>query len=211
MQPVGKSTEERIAGLALLKEDSKEGKAARKELRELILYMYHETHALGLEMGHKYFSSALYDADEPDAWTPPGREAEDAILYYEPCSFPGRRLPHVWLRQELPSTLVSTHDLAGKGDFCLLTGVGGQRWEKAAANVGEELGLPIKAVSIGAGQDWVDVYLDWAEKRGVEEDGALLVRPDLFCAWRSQTCLESAELCTNKLRDVMSNILGWSR
>lgn len=207
----GKSMEERTARLRLLKEQSERGAAARKQFQDAIRYMHHETHALGLEMGHKYFSSAIYDADEPEAWTAPGREAEDPILYYEPCSFPGRRLPHVWLGQEVPCKLISTHDLAGKGDFCLFTGVGGQNWKQAAAIVSKRLGLPIKSVSIGAGQDWVDVYFDWALKRGTEEDGALLVRPDLFCAWRTPRCLGSPEQCTTKLEEVMTSILGWHK
>ena len=207
-QPSGKSLEDRVAGIKLLKEESEGGKAARKHLQESLEYMQHESHGLGIEMNHKYFSPAVYDADEPEPWAPPGREAEDAILYYEPCSFPGRRLPHVWLGQEVPSKLISTHDLAGKGDFCLFTGVGGQKWKDAASAVSKELGLHIKAVSIGARQDWVDVYFDWARKRGIDEDGALLVRPDLFCAWRSQRCLENVEACTRKLRMVMRSILG---
>lgn len=177
----GKSMEEKTARLRLLKEESPEGAAARKQFAKSIRYMHHETHALGLEMGHKYFSSALYDADEPEPWSPPGREADDPILYYEPCSFPGRRLPHVWLGQDVPCKPISTHDLAGKGDFCLFTGPGGQNWKQAAQAVGKKLGLSIRSVSIGAGQDWIDLYLDWELKRGIEEDGALLVRPDLFC------------------------------
>lgn len=211
MQPQpGKTMEERTAGLKLLKEESEAGRASRKHFQELVKYMYHETHALGLEMGHKYFSQAIVDTDEPEPWMPPGREADDAVLYYEPCSFPGRRLPHIWLGQEIPTKMVSTHDLAGKGDFCLFTGNGGQAWKEAAESVNKQLGLPIRAVSIGAQQDWVDVYFEWAEKSGIEEDGALLVRPDLFCAWRSQRCPGSAEECTAKLGQVMRSILGWN-
>lgn len=185
----GKSMDERTARLRLLKEQTKEGEAARKQLAEAVRYMHHETHALGLEMGHKYFSSALYDADEPEPWSPPGREADDPILYYEPCSFPGRRLPHVWLGQEAPSKPVSTHDLAGKGDFALFTGPGGDHWEQAATAVSKRLGLSIKSIGIGAGQEWRDMYFDWELKRGTEESGALLVRPDLFCKSRIPACL----------------------
>lgn len=177
----GKTMEERTAGLRALKEQTKEGEAVRKKLHEAVRFMHHEVHALGLEIGHKYFSSAIYDADEPEPWTPPGREAEDPILYYEPCSFPGRRLPHVWLGQDVPCKPISTHDLAGKGDFTLFTGPGGDFWKQAAAIVGKKLGLTIKSVGIGAGQDWRDMYFEWELKRGTEEDGALLVRPDLFC------------------------------
>ena len=209
MQPPGKTLEERTAGIKALKAETEEGRQKRIEFREAVQYMHHETHALGLEMGHKYFGTGIYDADEEKPWTPPGREAEDPILYYEPCSYPGRRLPHVWLGHEVAGPLISTQDLAGKGKFCLFTGPMGQSWKAAAADVSKELGLPITAVSIGAKQDYNDIYQDWAGKRGIEEDGALLVRPDLFTAWRSQRCLESEAACTEKLRAVMRSILGW--
>ena len=49
-----------------------------------------------------------------------------------------------------------------------------------------ELSLPIDVVSIGPGQDVEDPWFDWAELRGIEEDGCLLVRPDLHIALRVQ-------------------------
>ena len=43
-----------------------------------------------------------------------------------PTTWPGARLPHCWL--ERGGERVSTHDLAGKGRFTLLTGIGGEAW-----------------------------------------------------------------------------------
>lgn len=209
LQPPGTTIEEKAAGIKALKENSEKGKETRKKFRALVDDVYHETAALGVEMGQKYFGSAIYDADEAESWRPPGREVIDPILYYEPCAYPGRRLPHLWLGTEVPSKMVSTHDLAGKGDFCLFIGVAGQKWRKAAASVSKELGLPIKVVGVGAQQEWVDVYFNWEEKMGIDEDGALLVRPDLFCGWRSERRFESEAECTVKLRRVVSSILGW--
>ena len=211
MQPPGKSLEERMAAIKLLEEETERGRLARKDVQESILFFCHETHALGLEMGQTYSSSAVYLADEPGPWTPFGKEIEDPILYYEPSTYPGRRLPHVWLAQEVPTNLVSTHDLAGNGDFCIFTGPGGRSWKEAAIEVSRELNLPIKVVIIGARRQWRDVYYDWAQKRGVEEDGAVLVRPDLFCAWRSRRRLASVEMCKLKLEDVMKSVLGFGK
>jgi hypothetical protein len=70
--------------------------------------------------------------------------------------------------------------LAGHGVFCLLTGIGGDNWKAASQSVSRELGLEIRSHGIGWGQDYVDVYGDWEEKREVEEDGAILIRPDRF-------------------------------
>lgn len=207
----GTPYEERTAGIRILREESARGREMRKELQRLCQRMDHETHALGLEMGQKYFSSAVYDSDEPVKWTPPGREADDPVLYYEPCTYPGRRLPHAWLGQNPPTKLMSTLDLAGKGRFAIFTGIGGSRWKQAALDVGKELGTEIKATSIGSNQDYEDIYWTWESVRGVEEDGVVLVRPDLFCAWRYQRCFDTQEECTAKLREVMRSILGWGR
>ncbi|CAK4034850.1 2,4-dichlorophenol 6-monooxygenase [Lecanosticta acicola] len=210
MQPPGKSFEERTAGLNILKEESARGREKRKALQEMCLKLDHETHALGLEMGQKYFSPGIYDADEPESWTAPGKEAEDPILYYEPCTYPGRRLPHAWIGDNPPTKLTSMLDLAGKGKFTIFTGIGGSKWKQAATEVGKELGIHIKSFSIGAGQDFEDIYWTWAKRRGVEEDGVVLVRPDLFCAWRYQGCFDCQEECTaTKTEDADIYFLRW--
>jgi len=206
IQPPGSTLEERFATMKVLKSASPEGRTARKLLKERIGDMHHETHALGIERGQVYDSNAIYAADEPVPFVKQGREAEDEMMFYEPSTYPGRRLPHVWLGTPVPGRLHSTLDVAGKGQFCLFTGIGGEAWKAAASNVASELRVPIIASGIGRGLDWEDTYLNWEDKRGVEEDGAVLVRPDLFVAWRAQTG-GSEEACTEKLTHVMKAVL----
>jgi hypothetical protein len=55
----------------------------------------------------------------------------------------------VWLGDR-DGRRVSTHDLAGQGRFCLLTGIAGQPWADAAAKVADELGVPLVAHVIRA-------------------------------------------------------------
>lgn len=100
--------------------------------------------------------------------------------------------------------MISTLDLAGKGRFCLLTGVGGGQWRRATASIAEKYGIPIKAFGIGLVLEYSDVFRDWYKKRGVQEDGCVLVRPDRFVAWRS-TVLEQD--CEQKLMAVLNQIL----
>lgn len=204
----GASLEERLVGITELNENSEKGRARRKELREAVLAMHHETHGLGTEMGQFYEGPAVYAADEPEPFKPIEKEAENAILHYESVTYLGSKLLHVWLNTLVPGKRVSTIDIAGKGAFGLFTGVGGQPWRSAAAKVGKALGIPITVMSIGWGQDWADPYDDWAMRRGIEEDGAILVRPDLFVAWRAQRCLKGEEGCLQKLGTVMKSILG---
>jgi hypothetical protein len=61
--------------------------------------------------------------------------------------------------------------------------------------------------SIGHGQEWEDVYYDWTKVRGVEDDGAVLVRPDRFVAWRCRQAISTEEGCEAKLLRVMRDAL----
>ncbi|RAL64336.1 hypothetical protein DID88_001812 [Monilinia fructigena] len=98
----------------------------------------------------------------------------DPVLEHEVTTYPGSRLPHAWLNTKVPGKQFSTIDLAGQGKFCLLTGIGGERWKNATVKAAEAMGLDINVYSIGWGQDYEDVYFDWARRREVGESGLLL-------------------------------------
>ena len=160
-------------------------------------------------MNQRYFSKAVYLKDEGAETGPPRLSKEDAILHYQKTTFPGARLPHAWLNKRLPSKLISTHDLAGKGRFTLFTGIGGvKEWKKAAVKVSETLGIPsITVYSIGFHQDYEDSYLEWAQLREVDESGCVLIRPDRFVGWRCKA-LKPNEDTAEKLLVVMRSILS---
>lgn len=161
-------------------------------------------------MGQRYTGSGIYTLDEQEEYTRPGRANEDEVLYYEPNTYPGCRLPHVWLNKAVPGKPVSTIDVAGHGVFTLFTGIGGESWKVSAERVSRNLGVPIRVHSIGFRQDWEDMYFDWERVRGVQESGAVLVRPDRFVAWRAAEVLDGVEACEEKLKRVLSAILGLS-
>ncbi|ETN40576.1 uncharacterized protein HMPREF1541_04853 [Cyphellophora europaea CBS 101466] len=174
---------ERMAVMEELKSATKAGRARRKLLNDAIDGTSHEFHGIGVEMNHRYVSDGVVVDDEKDA---PPQWPEDPVLYHRASTYPGSRLPHAWLNKRMPQkNHVSTHDLAGHGVFCLLTGIGGQGWKAAAQTASKELGIDIRAYSIGWGQDWEDVYRDWSRKMEVDEDGCVLVRPDRFVCWRA--------------------------
>ncbi|KAE8387116.1 FAD binding domain-containing protein [Aspergillus alliaceus] len=186
------------------------GRERRRTLRDAVEHTQHEFHALGTEMGQRYTGgSGIYTADESEPFAPVGKAAQDPVLYYGASTYPGCRLPHVWLNSTVPREPVSTIDLAGHGEFTLFTGVGGDAWKEAAEIVATKLRLPILAYSIGFGvqQDWADLYFNWERVRGVKESGAVLVRPDRFVAWRADEVLGSVEECDGKLMEVMKSVL----
>lgn len=129
---------------------------------------------LGLELGSTYVSSAVI----PDGIALP--EVSDPYTDYVPNACPGQRAPHVWLRKN--DDTLSTLDLFGP-EFTLITGKDGSDWKDVAQSISNQFGLDIKSHSIG--QEYEDFEDTFLQRYGIESDGAVLVRPDGWVAWRS--------------------------
>jgi 2,4-dichlorophenol 6-monooxygenase len=169
--------------IAARTENTPEAAQQRAALRKALELKNYEFNAHGVELGQRYASTAVV----PDGSAEPAYP-RDPELYYHPTTWPGARLPHVWLGRD--GRRISTHDLAGKGRFCLLTGIAGEHWAEAAAKVAQDLGIELAAYVIGPGREYIDLYEDWARAREVDEDGCVLVRPDAHVAWRSTGLVE---------------------
>lgn len=194
----------RTAANAELSTDSIDGLKRRQKLQTALRGIDREEHGLGIEMNQRYTSSAVYTADREKM----PQFDRDPLEHYHATTWPGARVPHVWLcPTAMPSKLISTIDLAGKGKFALFTGIGGDGWKAAAAELSAKLSLPIQAYTIGYGQDYRDVYLHWEKIRGVAESGCVLVRPDYFVAWR---CEYWAPESATRLEVVMRSVLSLS-
>ncbi|ESZ97364.1 hypothetical protein SBOR_2248 [Sclerotinia borealis F-4128] len=196
------SIETRRKHFAELSEATPQGAARRARFQTAIEGTAREFHGVGIEMNQRYESSAVYSSNEKPRPSLPA----DPVLDHEITTYPGSRLPHAWLNTKVPGKQFSTIDLAGHGRFCLLTGIGGEKWRPAAAKAAEILGLEINVYSIGWRQDYEDVYFDWARRREVGESGCVLVRPDRFVAWRS---MEMMNMPNEKLLQVLKTILSW--
>ncbi len=159
-------------------DNTPEAAAQRAQLREALELKDYEFNAHGVELGQRYRSGAVVGDGTPE---PPF--TRDPELYYHPTTWPGARLPHCWLGAD--GHRVSTHDLAGKGRFSLLTGISGEPWATAAQDVSAALGIELVAHVIGPGRPYTDLYDDWARLREVGEDGCVLIRPDAHVAWRA--------------------------
>ena len=139
----------------------------------------------------------------PDG-TPEPAYRRDHELYYQATTWPGAHLPHVWVEHH--GVRKSTLDLTGKGRFTLLTGIGGDVWKTAAAAVTKKYGIALDVVTIGpAGCDALDIYADWYRQSEVDEDGCVLVRPDMYVAWRAKEAMSQS---SDVLLGVFAGLLG---
>ncbi|OJD35441.1 dichlorophenol 6-monooxygenase [Diplodia corticola] len=179
---------ERAAAVAELEAPTPAGRERRRRFQSAVAATGREFHALGVEMNQSYTSAAVVKDEGVTGDDGLGASAGvDTQLMYVPSTFPGRRLPHVWLGRAVPDGLVSTVDLAGKGRFALFTGIGGvDAWSRAAKSAEAALGVRVRVVSIGYGCEFEDPYFEWTRVRSVGEDGCVLVRPDRFVAWRAE-------------------------
>ena len=123
-------------------------------------------------------------------------------MHYQPTTWPGARLPHAWVF-DADGKQHSLLDLCGRGQFTLLTGIGGELWVKAA----EQMPIAIRTHIIGPRQNYVDHTGDWARLSEISDSGVILVRPDHHVAWRTESLMDSPEI---ELRRVLSSILGKS-
>ncbi|NJM83006.1 MAG: FAD-dependent monooxygenase [Tabrizicola sp.] len=177
---------------------SPDGEPMRVALREAIANKRYEFDAHGIEMNQRYTSAAvLADGTRPDF-------ARDPVLHYQATTFPGARLPHVWL-EDAAGRLVSSLDICGHGRFTLLTGVSGAPWAEAATQVAQGLSLDLQVELIGPRQTYRDPSGDWARAREIKDDGAMLVRPDHHVAWRSAGMTASPH---DDLRATLAALLG---
>jgi 2,4-dichlorophenol 6-monooxygenase len=118
----GVSPEKMQANMDARCDDTPAAERQRAALREAIAFKKYEFDAHGVEMNQRYRSGAVVT----DGQAEPAFEL-DAELHYQPTTWPGARLPHVWVFDEAGAQH-STLDLTGRGRFTLLTGIGGEGW-----------------------------------------------------------------------------------
>jgi 2-polyprenyl-6-methoxyphenol hydroxylase-like FAD-dependent oxidoreductase len=144
-----------------IEDDTPEGRAA---LANLLAVAKEEApksfRVIGAELGYRYAGSPII-CDEPGGPSP-------NIEEYVPTSWPGARLPHVWLK---PGEM-SVHDRIGDG-FTLL---------RLARDKADASGLQKAFGAFGTPLSLLDIDSDAV--RRVYGFDYLLVRPDLHVVWR---------------------------
>ncbi|MFC9328982.1 FAD-dependent oxidoreductase [Kitasatospora sp. NPDC057015] len=150
---------------------------------------------LAVALGYRYPEGAVAGGDPDQPVVPEG---------FRPTGEPGSRAPHLWLLRA--GVRLSSLDLYEQA-MVLLTGSQGTAWQAAARRAADRLAVPLDAYRVGTGAEddlAPEAGADWAELHGVGPDGAVLVRPDGFVAWRSTgAAADPEEAVGQALRTVL--------
>jgi len=148
---------------------------------------------LAMVLGYRYYSSAVAGAPRDGVVVPPD---------FRPAAEPGSRAPHMWL--ERSGVRLSTLDLYEQTPV-LLSGRDGGAWHAAGLRAAEQ-GVPLGCYRVGRGAEYDLVPedgSDWAQLHGTDSDGAVLVRPDGFVAWRAWTSCANPERTLTDVLDIV--------
>jgi 2-polyprenyl-6-methoxyphenol hydroxylase-like FAD-dependent oxidoreductase len=132
-------------------------------------------HDFNVELGYIYRSRAIVSEDD------------DARGHDDPrqtLGRPGSRAPHLWV--ERGDKRSSTLDLFGRS-YVLLAGPAGAAWCAAAKQAAACFKAPDVDIHRVGGPDLADPEDRFCDAYGVAPDGACLVRPDGFVAWRAKS------------------------
>ena len=144
-----------------IRDKTPEGAATRANLARIAdVEQRKSNEMIGAELGYRY-------EDSPIVWPEAGDAPEPNFMKYEPTSWPGARLPHVWL-----SDGTALHDRIGDG-HTLLRLAGAQTDSVALVHAFARYGAPLTVLDI-----------DENRPRDVYGHDLLLLRPDLHVVWR---------------------------
>jgi putative polyketide hydroxylase len=155
---------------------------------------------LGMIFGARYESDAVVADGSP----PP--KVDNPVTDYTPTARPGSRAPHVWVERD--GAQVSILDLLGGQQFTVLAGADGRAWCDAARAAADRLRVPLGARVISGVDGPADEEGRWPATYAIEDDGAVLIRPDGYVGWRRASASSDPSV---ELISALEHILGRAR
>ncbi len=165
--------------LSRLDAEGQDGNELRARFRRLLPDQQPHYNSFGLDLGFIYREGAVI------AESTPKPEAANPVVDYLPTTWPGARLPHLWVRQR--GRRLALIDVGEGRRFLVLTHPPGRHlWQEAVGVLQQRTAFAISCCSIGPEEpaDLVDDNGVWPRLSGVGATGAVIVRPDGHVAWR---------------------------
>jgi hypothetical protein len=176
-------------GLENLNATTEHGQRCREEIRDSILLGRWIHEQAGTVMGYRYNDSPIVIAD------PSTPEPLSSITEYIPTTWPGARAPHVFLSDGKTSIF----DLYGP-NFSIVDFTTAGKPSQDFVTVARELNIPITRVHLPKETHCKVIW----------QSHVVLVRPDGFVAWRSQS-QAAPEINIPEIQIVLNTVVGKSK
>lgn len=177
---VGRRTWRSICG-PLAFENTADGEAQRAEIADLVDKEQRKSNELlGIELGYRYVDSPLI-IDEP------GDSPDPDSFDYTPTTWPGSRLPHIWL-----DGAKAIQDVINPYGFTLLNLGEDEVSSSLFRDAFEEVSVPFDSIFVAS-----------EAARKVYEKELLLLRPDMHVAWRGDFVPEN-------ISEIVAKVTGRS-
>ncbi|MDH3196074.1 MAG: FAD-dependent monooxygenase, partial [Hyphomicrobiales bacterium] len=152
-----------------IRDDTPQGQATRDNLIEVARQEQSKSNRMiGAELGYRYVGSPLI-------WEEPGGP-EHRFEVYHPTTWPGARLPHVWLADGTPiQDRIAEH-------YVLLRLGGCQADAAPLSRAFGAIGAPFSVLDIAE-----------AAPRDIYQHDLILLRPDMHVAWRGNAMHEAPD------------------
>ncbi len=153
-----------------IRDDTREGAATRANLTAIAdVEQRKSNEMIGAELGYRY-------AGSPVIWPEPGEGPAPDFMKYLPTTWPGARLPHVWLADGS-----ALHDRIGDGYTLLRI--------KSRADA-----APLAKAFASYAAPFTVLDIDDDRPRDIYGYDLLLLRPDLHVVWRGNRLDDPAKL-----------------
>jgi 2-polyprenyl-6-methoxyphenol hydroxylase-like FAD-dependent oxidoreductase len=154
-----------------IREETAAGEAARAALvRVADVEQRKSNEMIGAELGYRYRGSPILCEE-------PGEGPADNFMVYEPTTWPGARLPHVWLDNG-----TAIQDVIPDGYVLLRLGRSQTNTE------------PLQRAFASYGAPFAVLDISGERPREVYGHDLLLLRPDMHVVWRGNTLPDAAPL-----------------
>ena len=127
-------------------------------------------HSEGQALGPCYASQVIDAGNEP---------AIHNARYYHPSDAPGGRFPHMWLDSERQDSTLDWFD----DQLVLVCRESYSSWQVLAQQAAEDIGIPVAVKQLPFGTSY----------SSIDQQGAVLVRPDGYVAWRTSNQPEALQ------------------
>lgn len=143
---------------------------------------------LATVLGYRYKSAAIVSTDI--------HSASSTMLQLD--GQPGTRMPHIWIAHQ--GKRISTLDLSDT-EFVLLVGTHGDAWRHAAKQIAHQRTHSLVVYQFDT--DVLDLENRWHDAYGITPQGAVLIRPDGFIAWRAENSSDASERILTTVLDTI--------